>query len=223
MLTKEERNLIKSLHKKSGREEHQLCLVEGQNAIDMAGSMMEETFTEKDTLDFNKLVTLKADKGIAGIARIPSFTLEQVEERNLVVVLDGIQDPGNMGTLFRLAFAFGASIIAIGGADPLSPKVIRSATGTVFRTPWIRLSEGETVEFENRAIFRLEKSDDSKALQSVDSTEGPVALIIGSEGNGIQSTIKGMSVHIPHNPALDSLNAATAGAIALFELSKSSL
>ena len=143
MLTKEQRTLIKSLHKKSGREEHKLCLVEGQNALDMAASMVEETFTEADTLDFNKLVTLKADKGIAGIARVPSFTLEQVDERKLIVILDGIQDPGNMGTLFRLAFAFEASIIAIGGADPLSPKVIRSATGTMFRVPWVRLGDGD--------------------------------------------------------------------------------
>ncbi len=223
MLTKEERLLIKSLHSAKGREESGLCLVEGQHAIDVAGSYIESTFTEKDTLDFGKLVTLKAEKGIAGLARIPKFTAESIQERDMILVLDGLQDPGNVGTIFRLAFAFDASIILIGGADPVSPKVIRSSTGTMFRVPWQRVQSASQLDHEalhTRSIFRLEKTQNAIPIDKKVNEDQPLALIIGSEGNGIQSTIEGTPIYIPHNDSLDSLNVATATAIALYELSR---
>jgi TrmH family RNA methyltransferase len=225
MLTKQERQLIKDLHKRKGREEQQRCLVEGDTAIEMAGDFVESVFTQADALDFASLVTSKTPNGSAAIARLPEFTLEDVTKHGLILALDDIQDPGNMGTLFRLAFAFDAALIIAGGADPLSPKVIRSATGTVFKVPFIHLPTvelGGTVSSLGRSIFRLEKRADSIAIQSATITE-PAVLIVGNEGNGIQTQVTGQSVHIPHSEQLDSLNVAVATTIAVWEWKRSSL
>ena len=220
MLTKNEEKLIKSLHKKKGRAETGLCLVEGEKLIKSAQKLIQFTFTEKDTKRFDSLITTQTPQSIAGVASIPTWTKEDVLEKKMVVVLDTVQDPGNVGGILRLCQAFDASLILIQSADPVSPKVLRSSAGAVFHIPWTQVDEYEFNELANedkRAIYRLEKRPDSQKIKK--AVKKPMFLIVGSEGQGIQLDTKGISIEIPHDTSLESLNVGHAAAIALHTLS----
>ncbi len=219
MLTHAEEKKIRSLQTKKGRREHGLCLVEGQKVINAAGKRVVETFTANDTKNFAKLVTTVTPQMVAGIARIPEWSLKDVLKRDVVVVLDHVQDPGNVGAALRLCLGFDAGLIFINSADPTSPKVIRASAGAMFIAPWVQISEQETrdiLEDKKIHVIRLEKRKGSKSIRDF-NVKKPLALIIGSEGQGIQLETPGAtSIHIPHNSKLESLNAASALAIALF-------
>ncbi|KKR55780.1 MAG: tRNA/rRNA methylase, partial [Candidatus Uhrbacteria bacterium GW2011_GWF2_40_263] len=210
--------LIKSLQTKKGREKSGLCLVEGEKLVAEIADHLEFSFTRNDSEKFDSLVTTETPQTIAAVARLPQWTKETIENTKTIVVLDGVQDPGNVGTILRLCLGFHASLLLIESADVGNPKVIRSSAGSVFRTPWIKLNRKEALQYLpslNRPIYRLEKVSDSIPLQKMET--GPIVLIAGSEGNGITLPIKGVSIMIEQNKALESLNVSSALAIALYE------
>lgn len=216
MLSQAEEKRIRSLHAKKGRKETGLCLVEGEKNIEAAGDAVEFTFTKEDSVRFEQLVTTDTPQEIAAVAKIPSFSRDDILEAKTIIVLDGVQDPGNVGTILRLCLAFNASLILIESADPASPKVIRSSAGALFHLPWMRMSRAEAHGFLtdlDRPIYRLEKNDASVSIDKM--SKEPIALIAGSEGQGIELTIPGESVAIAHDPRIESLNVGTALAIAL--------
>ena len=216
MLTKAEEKRIKSLHKKKGRREHRRCLVEGVKLIESARDYVETTFSPKDSLKFDKLVTTESPQEVAAVARIPEKNLEDIELADVVVILDHVQDPGNVGTILRSCLGFQGSLILIESADPTSAKVIRSSAGAMFHVPWIELSEDEAstwLEKTKRTIYRLERRDDSIDYQKMD--QGPIVIIAGSEGSGITLKSDAPSVMINHSERLESLNVAQAVTIVL--------
>lgn len=214
MLTKKQEKLILSLHTKKGRLASGLCLVEGKKNIDAAGKSIEFIFTEKDTNNFKKLVSTETPQPIAALARIPRPTMKDIIARPIIVLLDGVQDPGNVGAIIRLCLGFNASLLLVDSADPTSPKVIRSSAGAVFSVPWqtIPRTHAEDALFMlNRPVYRLEKSKKSDAT----ITDEKIVLIAGSEGRGILLPTKGKSFSIQHNSKLESLNVGHALAIVL--------
>ena len=218
MLTNAQEKLIKRLATKKGREKEGLCLVEGENALSLAKDFLEFSFTREETDRFDQLVTTETPQAIAGVARIPDFSLEEVGLARDVLVLDNIQDPGNVGALFRLALAFNAGIILIDSVDPPNPKVIRSSTGAMFAVPYSvvkRVDAEEVFSKMHRHIIRLEKRDGAKDVREM--IKEPSLIIFGSEGQGIKLTTPGVSHFIPHDSKLESLNVATAGSIILWE------
>ncbi len=220
MLTNAQEKLIRSLHKKKYRKHLGLCLVEGQKFVDEAKEYLDLTFTDEDTKHFEKLMTTETPQTIAGIARIPKWTTSDIKECDQIIILDGLQDPGNVGTIIRGALAFNTGIILIESADPTSPKVIRSSAGSIFHIPWIEVGRdiaGDVIRELQRPILRLEKTENSHSLSAIKNDK--YAIIIGSEGSGIQLQVDGQSVMIEHNPKLESLNAAMAATIALYHLS----
>jgi len=121
-----------------------------------------------------------------------------------------------------LALGFDAALILTNSADPTSPKVIRSSAGAIFHAPWRTISTEKLPAFlkkANRPIYRLEKRGNAKPVTEITHRE-PVVLVVGSEGQGIQSAIDGASVFVPHRPELESLNVTHALAIALYEHSR---
>ena len=98
MLTNSQIKLIKSLHTKKGRQKNGLCLIEGKKIIDQAKNYIEFTFTNKEK-KFKNLVTTETPQNIAGIAKIPKFDLTDISKKATIVVLDNVQDPGNVGTI----------------------------------------------------------------------------------------------------------------------------
>ncbi len=220
MLTKAQVKLIKSLHKKKGRDATGLCLVEGEKVIELAKSFIDFRFSEEDSIDFKKLVTTVSPQMQAAVARIPEWTEKELLKKDVIAVLDGVQDPGNVGTILRLCLGFNAGLILIGSADPTNPKVIRSSAGAVFQVPWVHMKEHEVYELfqkEGRVIYRIEKRKGSRALNKID-LQTPAFLIAGSEGKGIHLNIESPSVYIDHDKKLESLNVATALSIILFSI-----
>jgi RNA methyltransferase, TrmH family len=214
MLTNSQQKLIKSLHTKKGRQKTDLCLVEGKKNIELAADLIEYTFTKEDTPQFDKLVTTETPQDIAGVAKIPAYKLEDIKKHDCIVVLDNIQDPGNVGTILRLCLGFDAALILINSADPTSPKVIRSSAGAVFQTNWLKSTENDLKNFK-RKTYRLEISKNAQALPPQTKLNKKCLIIAGNEGQGIKLNIKGDSININHNPKLESLNVATALSIIL--------
>jgi RNA methyltransferase, TrmH family len=147
---------------------------------------------------------------------------------DFILVLDAIRDPGNLGTILRTAAAAEVQgvILASGCVDPFSPKVLRSAMGAHFRLPLLVL---DWTEIE--ALLKLGRTQPgvkiylSEAESSLTYTRAdfrsPAALIIGGEAEGAGMEAQRLAeerIHIPMAPGIESLNAAVAAAILMFEV-----
>lgn len=142
---------------------------------------------------------------------------------DLVLILDGVADPGNLGTLLRSAAsaAVGAVLLGPASADPFSPKVLRSAMGAHFRLPIHSLQWPEIAKFcrENNLQIFLAEASEGQAYDRVDLTQ-PSAFIVGGEAHGVSAAAKELqptSIQIPMPGQTESLNAAMAGTLLLFE------
>ncbi len=218
MLSKSKEKYIRSLTRKKNRLKTGQCLVEGEKVIKTAGKAVEFTFSRHDTEEFDRLVTTETPQDIAGIANIPTWELKDILNVKTIVILDGVQDPGNVGSIFRSALGFEASVILIESADPTSPKVIRSSVGALFHVPFLTVKREDLFVLDEikRPFIKLEKRSNAKPLSTLNDRN--VALIIGSEGKGIQIDVKAESYFIEHHESLESLNAAHAAVIALHHL-----
>lgn len=223
MLSNARRNLVRELHTRKGREKHGLCLVEGAKVIGAAGPLVEFTFTRAETDDFDRLVTTQTPQDIAGVARIPAWSLKDVMARDAVVVLDGVQDPGNAGTIARLCQAFAASLMLVDSADLTNPKAVRASAGAMFGVPWVRVPKDDAVGVigtADRTILRVERRENAAQLvldaNGAASLPARAILILGAEGSGITLQVDGLSLSIPHASALESLNVSNAAAIVLY-------
>jgi TrmH family RNA methyltransferase len=218
MLSKVQEKLIRSLRSRKGREKSGRCLVEGIKPIETAGKLIELVFTREDTTEFDSLVTTETPQDEAAVARIPDWTVEDIEASPTLVVLDGVQDPGNVGATLRLCLGFNASLLLVESCDVTSPKVIRSSVGAMFLVPWVRMSPADATEYlasSGRDIFRLEHAENSSGPEGLSKPER-VALIAGNEGSGIRLPNAGNSIEIPHDERLESLNVTHALAISMF-------
>lgn len=143
-----------------------------------------------------------------------------------VLLLDGLQDPGNLGTILRTAeaFALDAVVLCEGCADPFSPKVVRSTMGAVFRLPCVALPLREAVErlrAQGLCVYATALHQDSVPLGGLPLQNA--AVIIGSEGRGVSQDALGLSdkrVIIPMAGRAESLNAGVAAAIVIYEMKK---
>lgn len=225
MLTAAQEKLIKSLATKKGRTESGLCLVEGQKNVKEAAKFIDFMFTPADSRHFDKLINTVTPQPIAAVTRIPVFTESDILKRNIIVVLDGVQDPGNVGTILRLCLGFDASLILIESADPSAPKVLRASAGAVFHVPWLcmpRLGAQGRLAALGLPVIRLEahkgKRSATASSKYISKLPSKFLLMAGSEGQGITLNIPGTSLSIPHNQKLESLNVAQAVAIILAQI-----
>ena len=140
-----------------------------------------------------------------------------------MLLLDGIQDPGNLGTILRTADALSIPVALLEGcADPYSHKVVRASMGAVFRTP-VQLTTWETAKKcfgeQNIPVAVTALSDRAVDLRSAQLQK--MAVVIGSEGRGVRPEILGNAQReliIPMNPNCESLNAAIAAAIVMWQM-----
>ena len=155
------------------------------------------------------------------LAVVEKKDLPMPPDPDLVLILDGIRDPGNLGSLIRSAAAAGAQAVlqTPGSADPFAPKVLRSGMGAHFKLP-IQLMDWEAIKtsLPGFQFVSAEMEADLTCWQA--DLRGKLAIIIGGEaegaGEGIR-TVNPTSVRIPMQPGTESLNAAAAGAVLLFE------
>jgi TrmH family RNA methyltransferase len=145
------------------------------------------------------------------------------EQPGFVLILDKLQDPGNQGTLLRTAAAAGADLVLIaeGSADVFSPKVLRSGMGAHFRLPIRVWSEHEIIAYcrQNRVNMWAAILDEGPHYTQAELSI-PSAVIIGSEAHGVSPDLRqaAQPLHIPMPGSVESLNAAAAGAILIYEV-----
>ena len=177
----------------------------------------------------DKIGSTVNSQGVFCLCQMPSFA-EKIEG-NKIIVLENLQDPGNMGTIIRTAEAFGVNgIILVGGCvDIFSPKVLRSTMGTIFNVPIFRFSDIEKAkEFLEKYKFNLYGAildKNSKKLSKL-NFNGNTAIMIGNEANGISEKAKNACddfVFIEMSGNAESLNAAIAASVFMWELQKNDL
>ena len=166
-----------------------------------------------------------AQAGRTGNADDPAHTegASQADSSPLYLVLDGLQDPGNVGTLIRTAEAVGAAAVLLSrdSADPFSPKVVRSTMGTIFRVP-IRICEDlprELGELKKAGVVVFGTHLSGTDVYAADLS-GPLALLIGNEGNGLTEEVAACAdrlLRIPMEGQVESLNAAVSGSVVAYE------
>jgi len=178
---------------------------------------------------FSSAVSTESPQGIAALVNPPAFTLDQIlaaPAAPLVLISAGLQDPGNLGTLIRSSEAFAATgfITLPGTVSPWNQKALRASAGSVFRLPLVAAREDEIfAALESRGISTLAAvASEGRSLTHHDLTQ-PTALILGNEGAGIPPEILRRAtarVTIPTPGPVESLNAAIAGSILLYEAAR---
>lgn len=194
-----------------------MFVIEGAKFVKDAGRLVEFTFTPRDTNQFREYVTTITPQSVAAVARAPEWTLDDVEKASTIVVLDNLQDPGNVGTILRACLGFKASLVLVESADATNPKTVRASASALLRVPWVEMRRAEAEEWLrgiDRTVYRLEKRPG--AVPPSKMVGDRLVLIAGNEGSGISLAVQGASVVIPHEAALDSLNVAMAVSMMLF-------
>lgn len=182
---------------------------------------------------FSSAVSTESPQGIAALIEPPAFTLAQIlaaPATPLILIAAGLQDPGNLGTLIRTAEAFAATglITLSGTVSPWNQKALRASAGSVFRLPVVAADEAEVfAALESLGIATLAAVAPGVPLEGQPLTQRdltrPTALILGNEGSGIPPEILRRAtarVTIPTPGPVESLNAAIAGSILLYEASR---
>jgi RNA methyltransferase, TrmH family len=184
-----------------------------------------ETLLLPDKL-FLGAVPSESPQGVAAMVRVKEHSVQDVVARadqGILMAIAGVQDPGNLGTIFRSGEAFGAGGILIGGntVTPFNPKVIRASAGSLFRLPFVRTNLlGLQAELRARGIAMLATSSHKGTVLSGTNLRSQVAVFIGSEGAGLpRELMAGVDevVVIPHSRQVESLNAGVAASIVLYE------
>lgn len=166
---------------------------------------------------------MRSPQGALFLCRLPEKT--EFQPKSGTLLLDGIQDPGNLGTILRTADALEIPVVLLEGcADPYSHKVVRSSMGAVFRTPIVQANWEQVKTACKEAgipVAVTALSDRAKDIRGA-ALEN-MAVVIGSEGQGVRSEIiqaADAELIIPMNPRCESLNAAVAATIVMWQMKK---
>lgn len=169
------------------------------------------------------LCDTKTPQGVLFLAEMPCTTPPERLSGERYLVLDGVQDPGNVGTIWRTADALGADglILVNGCADPFSPKTVRATMGACFRLPVYEVGAKELPELLNRSglpLYATALREDTIDIKTAQLQR--CAVIIGSEGRGVSQELLEAStrtIKIPMRERCESLNAAVAATVVLWE------
>jgi TrmH family RNA methyltransferase len=173
---------------------------------------------------FDRLSDVQTPQGVLAVFPLPQWS-QDAEGVPLVLVLDRLRDPGNLGTLLRSAAGAGVTGVYLtsGSVDPWNPKVVRAGMGAHFRLPVRPLDPQQSMELQSRVPLRVAaQADATRTYDSIDWTT-PVALIVGGETEGVSPALRQWStdvVAIPLQNGVESLNAAIAGSVMLFEAAR---
>lgn len=216
------------LNEKKYRLRHNEFIIEGKNIIYEAKklNLIKTIITSNENNDEGILVSYPIIQKISN-SKIPSNTiaiaklpkpLQSYGNFSKVLILNNLQDPGNVGTLIRTAVAFDYELIVVEGVDPFCQKVVRATQGTIFKINILNMESSIFLEKFNG--FKIASSSTNKSSKKYNEIKVPskFCIILGNEGNGVESKILNIANVIVQIPTLiDSLNVAQAGAILLNE------
>ena len=178
-----------------------------------------KNLTEISASTMERLSDTQTPQGILLVVRQRIATLEEVLAKKIIAVLDGVQDPGNVGTILRTAAAFDCGMILLNGsADIFNPKVVRSSMGAIFYLPVTTASRADLLTLRDVEIVAAAVDSSAEIYWRHDFTK-PVAIVFGSEALGVSKEILDVArkVFIPMDGHAESLNVATSAAIILSE------
>jgi TrmH family RNA methyltransferase len=202
-----------------------------ESARPMAEKLLPQINARTETLVlpnalFNSIVPSDAPQGVAALLKPPAYSFEQLLDRagiGPLVVVAGLQDPGNLGTILRSAEAFGTAGIFLteGTVSPYNSKVMRGSAGSIFRLPFLQIPSAELIPLLRARGVRLlaTSSHQGTPLPRISWTL-PLAIFIGNEGAGLSRELTRQmdeTLAIPQASEVESLNAGVAASIVLYE------
>ena len=167
-----------------------------------------------------KISDTQTPQGILLVARQKLSTLAEVNAKKIIVALDGVQDPGNVGTILRTAAAFDCGLILLdGSAELFNPKVIRSTMGAIFNMTVTTSTREEFLSAMSLREILAAAVDKSAEVYFRHDLTKPVAIVFGSEASGVSKEILSVAqkIFIPMSGRVESLNVAISAAIILSE------
>lgn len=243
--------IVRSLISRAGILKHGLFLMEGPRFVsdylsrgtpewilisDRAGRLPESVAEDAAGMNvpvmeiteklFSDISDTETSQGITAVCPLPSVNIEDIPRNGVFLLLDGISDPGNMGTIIRSAAAFGCTAVIVGknSCCPFTPKVTRAAAGMNSAEPIVFNVDLAAFMQSNSRIMEFFGADASGGgIDQLDKTDTCLGLVIGSEAHGIsKDTGKYLSgtVAIPMVEGVESLNAAVSASILLYEMNK---
>lgn len=258
-MTSSLQTMIRDLHRRRGRERRGLALAEGIRLLEevletgitirgVAASPALESTTRGKALkaaleergirveevteaELETLADTEHPQGVVAVIEPKAWAMEDIRlgPGAVVLVLDGVQDPGNVGTILRSALGFGAAgVVALKGtADLTNPKVIRSAMGASFRFPAVSAAPDTLIAWARLQRVELwvadTEGDPVSQLPRRGQGRSPVALVVGNEGAGVSRSLVEAAerrIAIPLAQGVESLNVAVAAGILLYEVTR---
>ena len=243
---------IKNLSRKKNRWKEKLFVIEGIKVVEEAinssipikyiffseillhadggQAFFEKINARKETVKlsrsvFKQITDLDSPTGVLAIVEFKERNIKDIYEKDFpfIIFLDGLNDPGNLGTIIRTADAFDVDAIVLGerSVDPYNSKVVRSTMGSIFRVPLYSIKDNNRFfdEVKERNINIITTSLNGKTLNREDFSGGFV-IVIGNEANGVSENIIEKStkeVKIPMPGGAESLNAGVAASIIMYE------
>lgn len=234
---------MRALLTRKGRRESGFHLIEGERLVFDAlssgvkagsvfvsenrpdlGRRLSEAGIAFETVSDNVMTSLsdtESPQGLIASVKTPDTSAPAVFPSGLIVALDRVQDPGNLGTVIRTADAFGAAglILSEGCADPWSPKAVRSAMGSVYHIPvWQGELSNELNRLKEQGFFIV--CGHLKGKEALPELPEKRVIIIGNEANGVSDEVAGKAYlyRLPMKGRAESLNAAVAAAILIYKL-----
>ena len=246
------KELVQLQKKSKVRNEQGVFLVEGVKMYQeipqeqLVKVYVSETFADKQKEEINRLKDrrkleylsdhvfqyvsdTKTPQGILCVVRQSTYCLEDILEAEdaHLLVLDNLQDPGNLGTILRTAEGAGVtgSIISKESVDIYNPKVIRSTMGSIYRVPFVYVEDLKEAIAKVKAhgIFTYAAHLDGKNSYDKEDYTKKTAFLIGNEGNGLRKEIADLAdtwIRIPMQGQVESLNAAIATSVLMFETAR---
>lgn len=253
-LSRSEEKLIRGLHRRKLREESGLFLAEGIRVVEelvaseipirlaVVSPSLEETDRGRSLLaqlragttvrgisdrDLENLAGTQTPQGVLVVAEAPRRELADLELRGAatVLILDGVQDPGNLGTLVRTADAFGVAFVAAlpGTVDPWNPKSVRAAAGALFRVPVVQTPLPTLMEWMHSNGFTVYGAEAGGTAVDEIELAARAALIVGNEGVGLGPDARQATdtfLAVPIEGHAESLNVAIAAGILLYLMTR---
>ena len=242
---------IRDLHRRRGRERRGLTLAEGVRLVEEAlatgveivgavvspglqagarGRELEAALRRAQVPvsqvadgELEQLAGTEHPQGVLAVVRPVRWVVSDVRPgpRRAVLVLDAVQDPGNVGTMLRTAHGLGAAgVFALPGtAELTNPKVLRASMGALFRLPCVPLTDAEWGQWTAASGAEVWVAD-SQGIPGMEPPRGAVALVVGNEGAGVRPETAGAGKRVAVSlvPGAESLNVGVAAGILLYEV-----
>ncbi len=237
---------VKKLNEKKYRDEYGEFIIEGTRMINEALEenakikkvLISESFDNQDVLDkiknqevalvsshiFESISNVNTPQGILAIVEKPKYSADDIDyNADNFLLLDNLQDPGNLGTIIRTADSldYKQIIVSKTTADEFNPKVIRSTMGASFRVKIIRADLKEIISKMKSLGIKVYATDLAAEKNIYETDFEKSAIVIGNEGNGVSKEVQEVSsdkIKIPMKGRAESLNAAVATSVILYEI-----